>query len=312
MNDANIELSYIVTTFNKLPFLREGITRLVSAKKEDEEIVVVDGGSSDGTVDFLASLYKSGCIDQLISEKDFGESHGWNKAILMSRGKLIKVITDDDLFDFKEISHCRGFMEHNTDVDITVTPALNVSNLNTKECNLIGNIDDHEKFETERLPINTCGLGILLRKSSIPLLGLMNTSFVWVDFEYLSRVFRSKANIAYYSKPVAIRFGNSGSNSFKFAKKLEFEKRKISNYYSSLEDWRKEKLLVVKCLNILRSLKHEFIKRMLTGEKNVVYSDHLAEGIAEKSPKEIFSLGESMIEDFNSNKESSFSISRAS
>jgi glycosyltransferase involved in cell wall biosynthesis len=93
-----IRLSYVLTTFNKLSYLKEILEDLINNCKEDEEIVISDGASSDGTITFLESLLRDGKIHQFVSEKDFGEAHGFNKAILLANGELIKLISDDDIF----------------------------------------------------------------------------------------------------------------------------------------------------------------------------------------------------------------------
>ncbi|HRI80047.1 MAG TPA: glycosyltransferase, partial [Cyclobacteriaceae bacterium] len=58
--DDRITLSYVLTTYNKLPYLRVTIPYLLAACQPDEEIVVVDGGSQDGSAEYLAELHKSG------------------------------------------------------------------------------------------------------------------------------------------------------------------------------------------------------------------------------------------------------------
>ncbi|MCU0361204.1 MAG: glycosyltransferase, partial [Bacteroidia bacterium] len=68
-------LTYVLTTYNKLDYLKITLPFLIQACKKDEEIVVVDGGSSDGTKDFLENLLKENKIHQLLSQKDYGEAH---------------------------------------------------------------------------------------------------------------------------------------------------------------------------------------------------------------------------------------------
>ena len=84
-----IKLSYVITTFNKLPYLKEVMRLLLQNVQPDEEIVIVDGASTDGTKEYLQNLYNEGLIQQLISEKDLGEAHGFNKALLLAKGDLV-------------------------------------------------------------------------------------------------------------------------------------------------------------------------------------------------------------------------------
>ena len=49
-------LTYIVSTRNRLPFLKITLEKLISELRQDEEIVVVDGNSNDGSKEYLQTL----------------------------------------------------------------------------------------------------------------------------------------------------------------------------------------------------------------------------------------------------------------
>jgi glycosyltransferase involved in cell wall biosynthesis len=83
-------LSYVIATRNRLPFLKITLGRLISNLQPSEEIVVVDGNSTDGAKEYLQQLFADGRIHQFISEPDHNQAHGWNKAMLMARGTIIK------------------------------------------------------------------------------------------------------------------------------------------------------------------------------------------------------------------------------
>ena len=121
-----IKLSYVLTTRNKLPFLTIGLNRLIQNLQSDEEIIVVDADSNDGTVDFLKNLYKEGKIHQFVSESDHGEGHGFNKGVLLANGILIKIITDDDFFNYKAIQECKTIMLDNKNLDVMIGNIYNV------------------------------------------------------------------------------------------------------------------------------------------------------------------------------------------
>ena len=105
-------LSYVVTTRNKLPFLEVMLPRLLEALRDDEEVVIVDGASDDGTSSYLASVAAVNHQVTVISEPDVGEAHALNKGLLLARGAIIKVMSDDDVFSFRPFESVASTWRH--------------------------------------------------------------------------------------------------------------------------------------------------------------------------------------------------------
>ncbi len=226
----SIKLSYIVTTYNKLDYLRLTLPLLIAECKADEEIVVTDGGSTDGSAELITEFYKQGKIHQFVSEKDFGEAHGYNKAMLMAKGNLIKFITDDDAFDYKEIAKCRKYMEDNPEIDLLATDGVGGVNIENKivEYSFAG---EFKKWTEDRTPFTFTCLGLMIRKSSIALTGLLNPSFKRVDAEFGFRVTSSKCKMAWYTGFTWFHVGNNDSNSNKFHTDMITEMERLISFY---------------------------------------------------------------------------------
>jgi len=214
-------ISYIVVTKNRLPFLKILFEQLLSNLKEDEEVVVVDGNSTDGSREFLQNLFNEKKIHQFISEADRNQAHGWNKAMLMAKGIIIKKIIDDDVHDYDAIRNCRDYMLKNPETDVCISNSL--------QCNLT----NPEVITTEsRLPwflkwksgaINTFSFGdvhMLIRRSSLSYIGLYDTQFKMMDWEYSLRISFLKANIAYYTGCNSLSVATPGNVSSTATKKL--------------------------------------------------------------------------------------------
>lgn len=227
-----IKLSFVLTTFNKLDYLKVVLPLLIDARKSDEEIIIVDGGSSDGTSAHLKSLYDSGKIQGFISEKDRGEAHGTNKGFLMARGELIKIITDDDVFSFKIINDCKEFMLKNPEIDIMGFDGFG-NNLSKEKLSFVKSkyIEGYKEWLVSRTPFLFCGLSFMIRRSSLAYLGLFNTKFTMVDMEYSLRVSSLNANIAFHTGLGFVGIANPNSNSVKFNKLLEVERKKVQDMY---------------------------------------------------------------------------------
>ena len=210
---TNYRISYVVTTYNKLPYLRQVMERLVAARQPDEEIVVADGGSKDGTPAYLQKFFEAGQIQQYVSERDKGEAHGFNKGMLMARGELIKIITDDDAFCYEAIREAAAFMLAHPTVDVLAANSGRVflEKLDTVEIYNY-NINNYLAYYHKGVVTHLIGLPLIIRRAALALTGLFNTAVVLVDSEFTSRITALKVSIAWSSALLSIRLDNPQSN----------------------------------------------------------------------------------------------------
>jgi glycosyltransferase involved in cell wall biosynthesis len=207
-----ITLSYVITTRNKLPFLTYGLNRLIKNLKSDEEIIIVDAGSSDGTVEFLTSLYQKKIIHQFVTEPDFGEGHGFNKGFLLAKGDLIKIITDDDFFNYPAIQECKILMLKNKDIDVMIGNIYDTPIDNFEKIQLESMVENNFKNYVETGQVFPfTGLSLMIRKSSMALTGFFYSNIVCVDTEFALRITEIGVNIAWTDAAVAVRIGNPQS-----------------------------------------------------------------------------------------------------
>jgi glycosyltransferase involved in cell wall biosynthesis len=232
-----VALSYIITTYNKLSYLKVTLPHLLAACLADEEIVIVDGGSTDGTKEYLQDLSDQKKIHAFISEIDYGEAHGINKAILLSRGDIIKIITDDDVFDYNVIHHCRLFMQKNRLCDILGFDGLGCRIIERTEFQKSNYLSGFLQWQKDQTPFVFCGLSFMIRRSSISYLGIFSTAYKIIDMEYSIRVSSlKKCNIAFYTGIGFVNLVNPDSNSEKFYSAVRIEQKKLSKIYPSIRN----------------------------------------------------------------------------
>ena len=250
MKEKEINLSYVITTYNKLPYLRIVLSSVIKNIKEDEEIVVTDGASTDGTPEYLKKLFEEGKIHQYVSEKDFGQAHGQNKAWLMAKGKLLKTITDDDAFYFPGIQKCKEFMLAHPKIDALGTEGLlskaihesafmGSKSYSKDYYNLSESLEgNYNEWREKGKPFSFCDLGWMFRRSSISIFGLCDPTFTRVDAEFAIRMSAGKANIAWYTGKNWIRILNPNSVSVTMEKKVKEDTKKLNLIYpgSNLEE----------------------------------------------------------------------------
>jgi glycosyltransferase involved in cell wall biosynthesis len=88
------KISIITPAFNSIATLRETVESVLSQDYKNWEHIVIDGGSTDGTVDLLRSYLHL----QWVSEKDRGHYHAMNKGIERATGDVVAILNGDDCY----------------------------------------------------------------------------------------------------------------------------------------------------------------------------------------------------------------------
>ena len=94
-------ISIITINYNNLEGLRKTVSSVLTQTLSDFEYIVIDGGSTDGSRDFLQK--KSNKFHYWISEKDNGIYHAMNKGIAKATGEYILFLNSGDTLYSSEI-----------------------------------------------------------------------------------------------------------------------------------------------------------------------------------------------------------------
>jgi glycosyltransferase involved in cell wall biosynthesis len=112
MNAGNPSFSILTPCLNGAAFLKETVQRVLSQQGNfDLEMLVIDGGSTDGTLDFLKSITDPRL--QWKSEPDEGQASAVNKGLAMAKGEFIGWLNGDDLYSAGALKAVRTAFENN-------------------------------------------------------------------------------------------------------------------------------------------------------------------------------------------------------
>ena len=96
-----MKVSIITVCFNSVGTIEDTIRSVLSQNYPDIEYIVVDGGSTDGTIEILTKYQNP--ISRCISEPDNGIYDAMNKGIKLSNGDIIAILNSDDVYADKTI-----------------------------------------------------------------------------------------------------------------------------------------------------------------------------------------------------------------
>lgn len=182
-----------MTTKNRPDFLRAALERTKNLLMPDDELLVIDGGSRP---DVLAVLeeYRD-IIRVVISESDVNSAHALNKGMLISRGKYIRHITDDDITYPEGMEQAIGAMERHAEVDIIVCGGIKQFGKKKTISYMVPGIHYGSRPE-DAFRYGSCGAGHVIRRSALArsgLVPLVSSS----DSEFIARAIREGVNVKF-------------------------------------------------------------------------------------------------------------------
>ena len=96
-----MKISVITISYNSERYIAQTIESVVSQTYADREYIIVDGGSTDGTLDIIRQYEDR--IDRWISEPDNGIADAMNKGLVMAGGDFVIFLHSDDYFAGSDI-----------------------------------------------------------------------------------------------------------------------------------------------------------------------------------------------------------------
>lgn len=90
--------SIVMPSFNQAEFIEASITSVLDQSYSRLELIVADGGSTDGTLEVLQRIQTRDSRLRWVSEPDKGPANAINKALARTRGTLIGWLNSDDLY----------------------------------------------------------------------------------------------------------------------------------------------------------------------------------------------------------------------
>ena len=196
-------ITIITATYNAQALLPDLIASLRSQTDRSFEWVVVDGASTDATVELLKSA--DDVLTRWVSEPDFGVYHALNKALQMARGDYYLIVGADDCLDRRAIENfSRAAAE--SKADVISAPVL---------------VDGKKIEPRRRMPwvrsgpplVSAHSVGSLIKRSLHREIGLYSNRYpIAADTYFLLQVWRRDKQFAYLPQTVGT-FGTTGLSS---------------------------------------------------------------------------------------------------
>jgi glycosyltransferase involved in cell wall biosynthesis len=177
-------ISVVTVVYNGEAFLEETILSVINQSYDNVEYIIIDGGSTDGTIDIIKKYEDK--IDYWVSEKDSGISDAFNKGVKVAQGDYINFQGDGDGFVSSDALE-KVFRDISLQEDIFVSARISRVDINGKELFTSKNIENFDR-KSLLFRMSLSHQGLFTHKRYFEKYGLfdVNNTFC-MDYDHLLR-----------------------------------------------------------------------------------------------------------------------------
>jgi len=196
------KFSIITVTYNSGKTLEQTIRSVIEKKDIDVEYIIIDGGSSDNTLD-IVKKYET-YIYYWCSAPDNGIYDAMNKGIKKSTGNIIGIINSDDWYTPNALKQVDEIFSKREDVDILHG---NIKRVELNGATTILQPDIKKNYREEMTYFHPT---FFVKKKVYNDIGCFDCKYkISADFEFFYRAKECKKNF-YYLDSVLVNMRNGG------------------------------------------------------------------------------------------------------
>ena len=207
--------SIITVVFNGEKFLDKTITSVINQSCKDFEYIVIDGGSTDKSLEIIKKYEKK--IDYWVSEKDKGIYDAFNKGMIVSKGEFIGFINSDDIYKKDALSIISNYIRQNKTTDFIFGSVK-------KHWGILHGYKPH-KIKYSWGFYSSHSTGFFIKRKAAEKVGFYNIKYKYhADYDYFYRLIvkNKMKGISTKKKEVVVIFRRGGfSSKISFWKKLK-------------------------------------------------------------------------------------------
>tara|TARA_Y100000590_G_C15617288_1_gene976242 strand:+ start:45 stop:782 length:738 start_codon:yes stop_codon:yes gene_type:complete len=174
------KISIITVTKNSEKFIKKNIQSVLSQNYKNFEHIIVDGNSSDKTLEIAKSFKNK--IRIIINRNDKGLYHAMNVGIKRSRGSIIGILNSDDIYYKNTLKIVNKYFNNYKDLDFLFGSVYKYKLLHGFKPNIV---DWSFGFYT------THSVGFFIKKKSQLKIGLYNLKYKYsADYDLFLRMIK--------------------------------------------------------------------------------------------------------------------------
>ena len=203
-----LKITIITAVYNRKHVIERAIRSIQSQDYPHIQLIVVDGQSTDGTLDILSNILRDN--DILISEADCGIYDALNKGIKLATGDIVGVLHSDDFYKNNSVlSKIAGFFNSSaTDLVYGDVEFFSENKPSVSVRKYVSGVFSLRRLAWGWMPAHPA---IFLRRQLFSLVGPYKLDYkIAADYEFLCRLLTYKKIISLYIPEVLVRMAVGG------------------------------------------------------------------------------------------------------
>lgn len=205
-----MKISIITATYNRASTILRTISSVRSQTYDNVQLVIIDGGSTDETIELIKPLMST--YDIVCSEQDHGIYDALNKGINLSNGEIIAFLHSDDLYvDEEVVSNVMNLFEDD-EVDIVYGDVSFFNRNNPEKVTRIYHSDNlsQRNLAWGKMPAHPA---IFVRRRVYNRVGNFKIDYqIAADYEFLCRLVKDDEFKAKRLTRVLVRMQSGGAS----------------------------------------------------------------------------------------------------
>ncbi len=220
-----MKISIVTISFNSAKTISDTINSVINQKGVELEYILVDGGSTDGTIEIIESFGDK--IHHFVSEPDKGIYDAMNKGVDLATGDIVGVLNSDDFYS-NEYVLSKVIQKFEDNIDAVYGDLVYVKQDDTSKITRTWVSKDYQEdaFKKGWMPPHPT---FFVRKSIYEKFGSYSLELrSAADYEFMLRVIhKHQINLAYLNEVIVkMRVGGESNVSLKNRVKANKEDRK--------------------------------------------------------------------------------------
>lgn len=199
-------ITVVTPSFNQAPYLEQTISSVLKQNYSNLEYIVIDGGSTDGSVEIVRKFQDS--ITYWVSEKDRGQAHAINKGLERATGDIIAYLNSDDFYLDGTLQRVADYFGSHPEVDLIHGRCRIVDEGGAKIGEQVGSITRYEEMID---PWDVWWRGLYFVQPEVfwtrrimDRIGLLREDLHWVlDYDYWLRILRARGAVGFVDYELA-------------------------------------------------------------------------------------------------------------